>query len=387
MDSDDYVSKYPHSFRLKRGLMKLNRNLITYALEFNDKKDIWLFAKINNRRICKSIISSKTFDNRQFFNNPKGLQFNQYIADYDGGSLSNMIESFTNSQNKLIVAYPTTTYSIILKDLMTTEVISTLKGHIAPIKCLRYMHDNSGEYLISSSLDNSVIVWDTETSTQCIRIANLYNSVAYIFSCLLININFSKYIITSALSNDFMRVFDFNGNSLGEIGTRDFTIFIDLWYDQLQKEHYIINCNKHNVKLYNWRTKELEKVFQKTDCFHHSAIVINKGDRQELIASAATGDICIWDLQSQLLLGCVRVGNNLKGLIYWNNNYIVATNQEQIKIIDLNNQIVIKSIVRKNEQIGTILKVKHSLYGESLISGERHHIFLWKEHGALTSST
>ena len=334
MDSHEKV-EYSYSYTYKdKKFSKLSQNLLIYILEFNNKNDCWKISRIKNQKLTKALINSKNTPISYFHTNPAKLQFNQMITDYDEGTLPNMIAIYENVHRKIILAYSSKNYSINLLQIVTRRVDGTLKGHRSSIKCIKYYYDSNSEKLISSSTDNSIIIWNLINYSCQIRLTDLYNS-SYIFSCLLVNIDDNPFIISSALSNEVMKIFCLDGEFQGDLGSRDFTIFIDYWFDPFQIEHYIINCNNHNVKLYNFRTKELYKSFRAKDCFHHTAFITTQNKCHRLFVSDSRGYISIWNVYTQIMESSIFVGIHLKTIISWNDDYVLVTEKEKIKIVDL----------------------------------------------------
>ena len=169
-----------------------------------------------------------------------------------------------------------------------------------------------------------------------------------------------------------MKLYDFNRNKIKKINhDNDKTLFIDVYYDELHSDIYIIYCSFNYVKSYNYYKNELyHKYYDNDNEGHLSAkIYINKG-KTKLIESCIDGNIRIWDFHSGLLLNKIKVAyENLYGLCLWNENHLfVACGGEKIKLVDLKNGIVIKNILGHKMEVLTIKKFIHPLYGECLIS-------------------
>ena len=59
----------------------------------------------------------------------------------------------------------------------------------------------------------------------------------------------------------------------------------------------------------------------------------------------------------------------LRGICLWNKNYLfVGCDYKTIKLIDLNNNIIIKDLIKASRDMLTIKKIYHYKFGECLVS-------------------
>ena len=111
----------------------------------------------------------------------------------------------------------------------------------------------------------------------------------------------------------------------------------------------------------------------------NNIIQFNKNEIK-LIESSCDGNIRIWNFHSNLLLTKINTGGELCGICLWNNNYLFAgCSDKTIKLIDLENKLIIKNLTTHDEVI-TVKKIIHQKYGECLVSqnwGESK-IKLWR---------
>ena len=100
-----------------------------------------------------------------------------------------------------------------------------------------------------------------------------------------------------------------------------------------------------------------------------------------LITSSSDGVIRISDFYSGLFLNWIYIFNQeLYGICLWNDNYLfVGCRDTTIKVIEINEGIIIKSLSGHFDQTATINKITHSKYGKCLITQYRHlsKIVLW----------
>ena len=81
------------------------------------------------------------------------------------------------------------------------------------------------------------------------------------------------------------------------------------------------------------------------------------------------------------MLNKIKVSNSLLyDLCLWDNNYLfVGCDDKIIKLVDLNNGLIVKSLNGHNDSVLTIRKVNIEQYGECLISQgyKKDQIKLW----------
>ena len=91
----------------------------------------------------------------------------------------------------------------------------------------------------------------------------------------------------------------------------------------------------------------------------------------------------IWNFHSAELLNKIIVikrFDSLRGICLWNNNYLfVGCEDNTIKLIDLKKGIIIKNLKENKNDVISIKKIVHPLYGECLISQgfEDDQIKMW----------
>ena len=226
-----------------------------------------------------------------------------------------------------------------------------------------------------SKQDNNIRVWDIK-KWECVLNITEVNKEGYLLSSCFLSENNQIYIITSNSNyeddSEPIKIFDFNGNEIKEIkNSCEETYFIDTYYDNILSKNYIITGNKNYVKSYDFINNEIYHKYYDNDNGGHGSLIINSNEEIiKLIDSCDDGNIRIWNFHSGLLLNKIEVTKKcLYSLCLWNNNYLfVGCSDKSIKLIELNNNIIIKSLIGHNEVVLTIKKINHPQYGESLIS-------------------
>jgi len=314
--------------------------------------------------------------------NNSNIQFliNEIINDsYTDIWLDNTFCVFKSINDLIYLIYTNENNSIISYNLITNKKINEIKNsHNEYITNFRHCLDinNKRDLIISISADdNNLKLWDIK---NCICLLNLIkiNEKGSLYSACFLRKKNKNYIITSNASINYsepIKIFDLNGNKLGELNnSNDETYFIDAYYCNIASQIYIITGNFGFVKSYDFNTKEIFHKYydqNKIQFNHYSIIISNKENRTELIESCEDGIVRIWDFYLGLLLNKINIMKSLYGICLWNDEYLlVCCYDEPIQLINLNKLAVIKDIEGYNKSELNIKKIMLSQNRECLIS-------------------
>ena len=127
-----------------------------------------------------------------------------------------------------------------------------------------------------------------------------------------------KIIIISSNCNwagnsEPFKIFDLNGNKIKEIpNSDDKTVNIDVYYDSIKNENYILAGNYYFAKSYNYNNNSLyQKYSDESNGSHGIIIIYTNDDIIKLIDSGIDGIIRIWNFHSGLLLNKYEIGDNI----------------------------------------------------------------------------
>jgi WD40 repeat protein len=319
----------------------------------------------------------------------------KYISDLANDSYVNLGSNntftvFKSINEILYLIYSNKNKSIICYDLNQQKKIAEIKkSHNEFITNFRYYYDHikNRDIIMSISCeDNNLRLWDIKNLECILNIKSAYKD-GYLFSACFLNDNNTNNIITSNCNNygssEPIKVFDFNGNKIKEINnSNEETLFIDTYYDNITSKIYIITGNNGYIKSYDYNKNELYRKYYDNDNGDHNSLIIkNDDDIIKIIESCFDGNIRIWNFHSGLLLNKIKINNGrLISICLWNNSYLyVGCSDKTIKLVELKNELVIKSLSGHNNNILTIKKVIHPKYGKCLLSQgwENDHIRLW----------
>ena len=348
--------------------------------EFESKFDEEL-SKIGQKFILpKENMSIYTYYNltNKFINDPNELVFKQDICSnsHKTNSIDRVFCAFKSFNGEPLVVWGSTSLNIEFYDCNKDKIVKTIfQAHKQTIFSCRHYPDVRlrKDYIITSSNDRSVKVWDITKDNYDLYISNVHNGY-YIYSVsLLCHIHKeTNYIITSC-PNEKMKVWDFSGAYLRNFGqSNESTYFIDIFYNKIQKKYFVINANSNDVKSYHFETGDLYQKYKGTpQTWHMSAVVNDVNDIFVLIESDGNGTIRIWNFDTAELLKSINSTNsiNLRGICLWNDRYLFAAgNDSQVKLFDLEEGKFVKTFTGHTSTVCTLEKIMQPKYGGCLIS-------------------
>ena len=360
---------------------KLLENKIDLLLNELEQKFDKKMEQIENEILLPKENSSIYLSNNttiKFTKDAKELIYKEDICSsaHKTNSIDKVFCAFKSFSGESLVVWGTPQYNIEFYDLEKGHIKKTIqRAHNQTIfSCRHYPHiKNRIDYLITSSYDRTVKVWDIKTFSYIVNISNAHSGY-YIYSVSILcdEKDDTNYIITSA-PNEYMKIWDFSGKYIRNLGQNDeSTYFIDIYFDNKDKKNYILNANSVDVKSYTFKNGELYHKYKGTpQTWHMSAVVNETKNRQILIESDGNGYIRMWDFHTAILIKSITSSPtlNLRGICLWNDDYLFAAgNDYQVKLYDLTQGKFVKSFKGHTSTVCSIEKVVHPKYGECLIS-------------------
>ena len=340
----DYIKKlikciFPDEKGIK---IYINQNMIDFAMDPRDLK----FKETITNKCLKSFTIDCLFDAYTAFDG------NCYLASSHGNP-----------------------YSIEIYNLSNNVLTSTLNVAKQIYIIRHFSHfTKKTDYLLTTTTEKSVIIYNVNNYTECLTISNCYTGT-YMYSALLLfdDLTNKNYIVTSS-PNDFIKFWNLdNGKFIKNVGSKnDYTYFINLWKNN--DKYYIINANADNVKIYG--TEKENQVYGeysgKERNWHMCAFAEKINDIDILFESDGRGDVRLWNLENHQLIKCINCHTvSLRGLCLWNQKYILAASSDRsFKIIDFEKGEFLSSIGgQHNNSLCTIKKIMHPVHGEALLTG------------------
>ena len=304
--------------------------------------------------------------------NPLNIKFSKFITN-DSYSSGNLVNSFITFQsiNKIIyLIYSNNCNSIIYFNIINNQKINETKNaHTHPIFNFRHIVDSiNNRDLLLSTTKLGVKVWDITNYNSLfkfqgkISISNLMNYDDKIYILIAHNLS---------LMYQPTEIFDFKGTNLKTIGNLEKNTYaIEVYYDNIYFNNYIITGHKNYIKSYNFNEKKYYRKYKDDSGFSYSNIIINNTDNiVKLIEANYDGNLRIWDFHSAELLNRIKCSEqSLISICFWNSNYcFIGVMNGEIKLVDLKNNIIIKKLDGYKSQV-TINKIKIPKFKECLIT-------------------
>ena len=303
--------------------------------------------------------------------------------------LSNTFTVFESINHIIFLIYCNTNNCIVCYDLKSNQKINEIKNNHEEF-ITNFSHyldvENNRDLIMSISLDdNNIRVWNL-INWECILNIQKINNDGYLYSACFLKENNKLYIITSNFNllntSELIKIFDFNGNKVSEISeSNDITYIIKNYYDKNSSKNFIITGNLGYVKSYDFKKRELYHKYSDKDSGTHLSVLINDNDNLlKLIESCFDGKIRIWNFHTGKLLTEIKVNKWLTGICILNSdNLFVGCYDRTIKLIDLKNKNIVKSLEGHKDWVLTIKKINHPKYGTCLISQGRRNdqIKMW----------
>ena len=380
---------------------KIKNNIFNEMNKIENKIDIkFKEQENNNENKIKRIIHELEYEkkmNYNFIKDPKNLKYKLDITTTNtSAGWNDRFEIYISyKDNKEYLVSPNTNnFNLDIFELINNQKINSLQGHKNDIRTIRYFinNKNKNEYLISADDNEIVITWD---------ITNNYN-IKYnidtkygkgIYSCLLIfpnNMN-DDYIITSSYNesknneDSATKIYSFNDCKYIKYinNTNNNVIYYLLsWYNKKNNKYYIIQFSYKKILINNLLEDELySELSNEPEASHFSGFIYYKDNNDYLCSSSGNGYINIWDLYNKKIFKVINTnGCELAHIIEWNNKYIIVAdyNNKLFKIIDIDNNSIHDIKIEHKNNLVSIKKINHPIYGESLLSaGDDKIIKLW----------
>ena len=351
---------------------------IDFSIETNDTEND-LF-NMNNSQITR------------FKTNPNKIQYLTQLTDdsYSHWGIDNTFTTFTSLNNISYLVYATEEYSIHFYNLNEQKLVKEIQNaHIEDqVTNFRHFVDKikRRDILMSISADSrNVRLWDINEWEMITNITKIY-STGYLYSASFLIDEGKYYIVTcnSSQKSEKIKIFDFYGEYVKDISnSNEDTYFIDCYYDTKLNKYFILTGNISYVKSYDYKENKLYfKYADKGNKDGHDSIIVdNSKEMIKLIESSGDGFVRIWKFHTGELLNKIKIGKNeLRGLCLWNSNYLfVGCTDNSIKLVELKNGIIIKSLTGLNNEVCTIKKIVHPTFGECILTQgwENDQIKLW----------
>ena len=353
----------------------------------------------NNSYNSNINLSIKSNNNNTIINKSRPLNI-KFISDIVNNSfgytdLDYSFIIFKSLSNIHYLVYATLSKSMIVYNIGQNKLKKEITNcHNKYITNFRHTYDikSSRDLVMSvSSEENNIKIWEEKT-WNCISNIKSVNYNGYVYSaCFYLDINKNIFVLSSNRNKkgdcESIKIFDLNGYIIQEIkDSKEQTYFINVYYDEVLNKNFIITGNVGLVKSYDLEINEVYHEYienKELNNFCHFSIVIrNFRDKIEMIESCFDGWLRIWDFHEAYLIKKIKISNEgLRGISIYNEKYLfVGCDDKKIKLVDIENEVVVMNLFGHCNEVITIKKFNHSKYGECIASqnGGESQIKLWK---------
>ena len=367
-------------FNLSLNPKKRNKSLL--KIKYTEKENI------NTNNIKYIIEKEKQSEKKELKEKDLNLIFcrdltTQSFSDDFFSSYDNTFIVFKSINDIIYLIYANVNKSIISYDLKNYQKISEIKNaHNKYITNFRHFFDkkNKRDLLMSvSSMDNNLKIWNIYNWDCLLEIKNVNRTGALYCASFLLEKN-DIYILTTNSDllkrKDPIKIFNMKAEKIYQIKIEYSINFIDCYYENknIINNIFIIIGTQHNIISYDYTNNKIFQKYGKIKGSYYSIIIYNNKNNNnitQLIASNFNEIIEIYDFYSGKQIYEIHIKNSLGlfGICLWDeNNLLVACCDNTIKIINLKERKLKKSLYGHNNYVTTIKKIYIPKLGDCLIS-------------------
>ena len=304
-----------------------------------------------------------------------------------------------NNQYLLIHSYSEDykNYSLFCYDILKEKIVKTIfNAHNERIFTCSHFLDkyNQRDLLITGAFDKKIKIWNISYNFEKIyekKPDYYYRENTYLLSETLLSYNKKIYLIASAYeikSTGYnILYYSLSNDENGTLkDSKDNTNYLDTFYNN--NNPYIITANCGNIKIFNFSSKELIKVYSDTDksLNYLSVVIMEYNNKFCLIGSSSDGFLRIWDINKpDILYNKLKTYQQtwLIGLLKLDEQYILGAGGDgTIKEFDLKANYMSRSFERKNYNDPLFTLRYININGENYLFSHSHKgiIELWKNN-------
>ena len=294
----------------------------------------------------------------------------------------------TFNYNDISYLIYSTIYNSIISYNINERIIDTeiKNAHGNSITNYRYYHKKKNNKLIIMSIsgeNRNIKLWDFVNWECILNLSSIYKVGLIFSSCFLIENN-NEYIIICGSSNESeIKIYDFSGVYIKSLNdSKEKALFIDCIIENFKI--YIITGNEGYIKSYDYKENILYHKYKENGASWHCSIKYIKNENILKLLDSCWGDeyIRIWDFHLGSLISKIETnGKNIKSLCIYNDNILfVGCYDWSIRIIDIKNKKLIKSILSHKDCVCTIKKIINKKNEEYIITegiGRYEMIKIW----------
>lgn len=280
---------------------------------------------------------------------------------------------FNSINDILYLVYSNFKKHIICLNLKNNEKICEIKNNSFISSYNHYLDVvNKRDILMTISIQNKEIkIWDMK-NIECIFKLSIEGSF---FSGCFLKDNNNLYLVANSSNFEHnlgeVNIYDFHNNKIKKINDCNEPFhMVYVFYDKKQFKNFIISTHYKYIKSYDYEKNKLYFKYEDGGISHFSSEIYEYDeDIIKLIDSCWTGDIRIWNFHTGELLNKIEIKyGTIREICILDKDYLVlGCDTFDIKLLDINNKIIIQSLKVCEDWILTIKKFTHPQYGKCLI--------------------
>ena len=289
-----------------------------------------------------------------------------------------------NNERLYEIAYPDNKngYNIIIYNLLLNKIENKInKAHSNNIHKIKHYFNpfSKNHILLSSSYDKSIKLWNISSNpiVNILTIKNCFDGDNFSPFCLMFKEE--DFFIFGGSRDQKKKIWNKNGILIGNIekSKLDYGRFIETVYIE-NKAYILLSGQNHSECLYY--DDNIIKTYKNNNNLQHNIInLFNKNKNIYLIAGCSLGKVDIFDFMTTNFIKEIGLENSpIFSLCSINEKYIIASCNENLKVIDIDSYSVVKEYSGHNNGIYGIEKIKIPEKGEYLISYDSQTIKIWK---------
>jgi WD40 repeat protein len=342
-----------------------------------EKKEIEKFSIINDN---VNLINNFKFENIDKLKNIDVISNDVKIYYMKSVAVYSMIKS-----NEIIyeIAFPGNKngYNVIFFDLNQNKISNQIKNaHSSNIYRIKHYYSQylKSHLLLTSSNDKSIKIWNiTENPiSNLLTIKDCFDGSSLSPFCLMFKEE--RFFILGGSRDAKKKIWNQNGEIIGDIQKSNLSYgrFIEATY--IENKTYILLSGEYHSECLDYDDNIL-KTYKNINkqCAH---LIVNLFKKEENIF-LITGDVsncCIFDFKTTNLIKEIELGKNIQALCSFSNKFLIAANNNLIKIINMENFTIAKTYSGHNNYIWGIEKIQIPEKGEFIISYDQNSIKIWK---------
>jgi hypothetical protein len=204
--------------------------------------------------------------------------------------------------------------------------------------------------------------------------ANIAVEDRFLYTVQPVSIQKNNYMLIP--QNHLLGIYDHGQSKMIRSRTeKSTTYFIDIWENKKISKNYIVRGTDSDLILSNFRDLSDSKKITKRSSIRHSAFIID-AQIPTLVVCDYDGYLETYDLNKMKMLQSFKVGENLCGMVCWNERYFFVAGKGSTVLVDIVSQKILKELFfgeKSKYLFNGSMKLFSPVFGECLICASTDH--------------